>query len=60
MKLPGGGRPPVIEPDINVSCGRQEVPFLLGEVGVSDELNYTELKSKLWIERGASSVYSQC
>ena len=58
VKLPGRGPQPVIEPDFKVSMGRQQIPFLLGEVGVSDRLNYTKLKSKLWIEKGCRLVRS--
>jgi len=38
--------------------GRNVVPFMLGEVGVSDRLTYTKLKSKLWIEKGCGNVCS--
>jgi hypothetical protein len=40
------GHQPVIEPDVKLSMGRNTIPFLLGEVGVSDRLTYTKLKSK--------------
>jgi hypothetical protein len=39
--------------------GRQRIPFILGEVGVSDRLTFTKLKSKLWIERGRGAVCSR-
>jgi len=38
--------------------GRQKILFLLGEVGVSDKLTDTKLKSKLWIEKGRGEVNS--
>lgn len=45
-----GVNPPVVEPNFKIFISRGSIPFLLGEVGVSDKLNYTKLKSKLWIE----------
>jgi len=60
VKLPGAGPQPVIEPDVKVAMGRQQIPFLLGEVGVSDRLEYTKLKSKVWIEKGRGAVQFRC
>ena len=57
VKLPGRGPQPVIEPDVKISMARQQIPFLLGEIGVSDRLTYTKLKSKLWIEKGRGLVW---
>ena len=54
-----GTNSPVIEPDFKVSRNRTSTPFMLGEVGVSDTINYTTLKSKLWIERGGGEVYPE-
>lgn len=55
-----GARPATrYQPDFKVSMGRQQIPFILGEVGVSDRLTYTKLKSKLWIERGRGAVCSR-
>lgn len=45
----------MIEPDFKISIGRRNVPFVLGEVGVSDGVEYTKLKRKIWIEREVSS-----
>lgn len=59
VKLLGRSPQPVFEPDFKVSMGRNQVPFMLGEVGVSDKLTYTELKSKSWIERGGGEVCSR-
>jgi len=45
-----GTIPHIIDPDFKLSISGGSIPILLGEVGVSNRLNNTKLKSKLWIE----------
>lgn len=42
-----GPRAPAIEPDLKISIGRKKILFLLGEVVVSDIVEYTKLKSEI-------------
>ena len=32
------------------------IPFVVGEVGISDTLAYTKFKSSLWLEKGNGTV----
>jgi hypothetical protein len=43
------------EPDVQV-CLRNNPPFIVGEVGISDSENVTKLRAKNWIDEGNGAV----
>lgn len=48
----------VITPDVRIGNYRDSIPYIIGEVGVSDSHLYTRIKSRLWINHGAGQVKS--
>jgi hypothetical protein len=47
---------PIVIPDVRIGKDRNSIPYIIGEVDVSDIHQYIRIKSRLWINHGAGNV----